>query len=560
MAPTLVARLFALCLAAAVAVDPLDLGLEYPLHIYGNGSAPFSQLIERTGASFISVHFVSMDLPAGATLKIASLDGAQEVSYQGRHTDLFSATLATDSVRVTYTAPSYETAAKFEIDHFITGKPASKLESVCGKDDSKPSMCYAESESAKFKASKAVARLVIGGRFLCTGWLVGSKGHMMTNWHCIKDAAKAANVQVEFGAMCPSCDDARNDRALKCEGVKVASSVHLLVSSKRHDFALVQLNTTVDLAPYGHLQLRASGPVLNETVYIPQHPSGRPQRLAIVTDDDALGTITSLTEKSCDYADVLDQDFVGHRLDTQGGSSGSPILTTLDNTVVAIHNCGSDDGCTRHTNGGVRIDNVLAYLRANNVSLPNDAVVGDLPSPTPSTPTPTPAPTAETPAPTTETPTTPSPAPTTETPMTPEPTPCPSPSPTRPSKAVQIRTKRGKYLSEWNTGLFADVWRGNLNELFEVDAVTQSIKSVKNQQCLDAYRDHRHGRYRLHTYACDANNANQKWIVGNGQIKHATHDNLCLDVDPTNESHEAQVWTCFEPNDNQQFDVVSLQP
>ncbi|KDO23017.1 hypothetical protein SPRG_11863 [Saprolegnia parasitica CBS 223.65] len=509
MAPTLAASLLALCLATAAAVDPLNLGLEYPLHIYGNGSAPFSQLIERTGASFISVHFASMDLPAGASITIASVDGAKEVSYEGRHTDLFSATLATDRVRLTYTAPMYETAATsvFEIDHFITGKPASKLESVCGKDNSKPSTCYAESESTKFKASKAVARLVIGGRFFCTGWLVGSEGHMMTNWHCIPDAAKAANVQVEFGAVCPSCDDARNDRALQCDGVKVASSVHLLASSKRHDFALVQLNTTVDLAPYGHLQLRASGPVLDETVYIPQHASGRPQRLAIRTDDDAPGTITSLTEQSCDYADVLDEDFVGHRLDTQGGSSGSPILSTLDNAVVAIHNCGSDDGCTRHTNGGVRIDNVLAFLRANN-SRP----------------------------------------------------PCPSPSPNRPARVVQIRTKRGKYLSEWNSGLFADVWRGNLNELFEVDAATQSIKSIKNQQCLDAYRDHRHGQYRLHTYPCAATNDNQKWMIANGKIKHATHDNLCLDVDPTNENHVAQVWACFDHNDNQRFDVVSLEP
>ncbi|EQC26582.1 hypothetical protein SDRG_15612, partial [Saprolegnia diclina VS20] len=52
---------------------------------------------------------------------------------------------------------------------------------------------------------------------------------------------------------------------------------------------------------------------------------------------------------------------------------------------------------------------------------------------------------------------------------------------------------------------------------------------------------------------------NQKWIVGNGQIKHATHPNLCLDVDPTDANSAAQVWTCYANAINQRFSVVAFE-
>nr|AIG56216.1 secreted protein [Achlya hypogyna] len=527
--------------AAAAARQPLDGGVEYPLRLDGDGSKPVSQVIEFAGASFITVHFTSVDLPEGASLTLAALDGSQTVEIPDARADLFSETIASDRVMLTYTAPTYtqtRDAVVFAVDKFVAGKPISKLESICGQDESKPTTCYAATEPAKVAASRTVARLVISGRKLCTGWLLGSEGHMMTNWHCIPDVTKATNVQVEFGAHCSTCDDPLNARPLKCTGTKVATDVELVVSSKRHDFALVKLKLKegTNVTANGFLQLRPSGPVLNETVYIPQHAAGLPQRIAITTEDGKPGAITSLTGKSCDYADVLEQDFIEHRLDTQGGSSGSPIISTADNLVVAIHNCGSIDGCKSDSNGGVRIDNILNFLKAQNITIPKDAIGGE------ETPQPTTSPATATPS-TAPTPTA-TPSPTSEIPTTEE-----------PKSTTLIRTKQGKYLSEWNTGLYADVWRGNLNELFEI--AEGHIKSVKNGECLDAYKD-RYGRAHLHTYPCSAKNKNQRWIVADGKVRHGAHANLCLDVDPTDEDKKAQVWECFDANDNQLFDVVPL--
>lgn len=120
---------------------------------------------------------------------------------------------------------------------------------------------------------------------------------------------------------------------------------------------------------------------------------------------------------------------------------------------------------------------------------------------------------------------------------------------------LHIKTKAGKYLSEWNGGLYANALQSNSNELFEWDASSQLLKAASNGECLDVYKNDQ-GQAILHTYACSASNANQKWVVGNGKIKHATHNNLCLDFDPTDRHHRAQVWECFDYNDNQAFEAV----
>ncbi|EQC29167.1 hypothetical protein SDRG_13040 [Saprolegnia diclina VS20] len=85
----------------------------------------------------------------------------------------------------------------------------------------------------------------------------------------------------------------------------------------------------------------------------------------------------------------------------------------------------------------------------------------------------------------------------------------------------------------------------------------KTLQVAGNGECLDAFRDG--DKFGLHTYACDATNGNQKWIIdaADHKIKHATHNNLCLDVDPTNPTHAAQVWECHNWNTNQWIDAVA---
>ncbi|OQR87445.1 serine protease family S08A [Achlya hypogyna] len=121
---------------------------------------------------------------------------------------------------------------------------------------------------------------------------------------------------------------------------------------------------------------------------------------------------------------------------------------------------------------------------------------------------------------------------------------------------VKLVTKSNKYISEFYSGVYADWTSDSANELFTYDSNAKTLQVASNGQCLDAFRDG--NKFGLHTYTCDASNGNQKWIIdaAGHKIKHATHNNLCLDVDPTNPVHAAQVWECHNWNTNQWIDAV----
>jgi len=56
---------------------------------------------------------------------------------------------------------------------------------------------------------------------------------------------------------------------------------------------------------------------------------------------------------------------VGYNADTQGGSSGSPVLSATDNAVVALHHCG---GCQ---NVAVDVRDVISSLKTKGISIAN---------------------------------------------------------------------------------------------------------------------------------------------------------------------------------------------
>ncbi|KAF0709101.1 hypothetical protein As57867_006077, partial [Aphanomyces stellatus] len=91
-------------------------------------------------------------------------------------------------------------------DNTTADDDSGQLESICSSDDSKSCRCFETTDTAKYAKSKAVARLKID-RLYCTGWLFGSEGHLMTNHHCVKSAADAAKMRVEFKSETEWCYD-----------------------------------------------------------------------------------------------------------------------------------------------------------------------------------------------------------------------------------------------------------------------------------------------------------------------------------------------------------------
>lgn len=330
------------------------------------------------GAEYVAPHFAKFDLPEGARVIVRNPEGTRSWNYTGKG-------IETDQPELGFWGiPVYGEVAVVElwssvpvrrgavsIDRFARGfKPAELLqsqpESLCGADDSEWAKCYQSTEPTIYDRSRAVARLFIGGTSACTGWLVGSEGHVMTNEHCIGTSRDAQNTTFEFmaeGSCTTSCASWG-----ACPGTVAATTSTLVKNDAALDYALVKLPSNVS-ATYGFLQMRSSGASLGERIYIPQHPAAWGKKIAVKAGS-ANATVTSVNETPCSGG----PGDIGYMADTQGGSSGSPVLGYSDHTVVSLHHCG---GCN---NTGVPIDAVIASLGA---SAPADSIAGGTPPPPP---------------------------------------------------------------------------------------------------------------------------------------------------------------------------------
>lgn len=92
-------------------------------------------------------------------------------------------------------------------------------------------------------------------------------------------------------------------------------------------------------------------PSLDDPIYIPQHPSGRDKELAIFDSSIFAGDVGGLchiwttgqaaSDITCAYgANFKDFTYI---CDTEGGSSGAPVISADTNKVVGLHHCGG--GC-----------------------------------------------------------------------------------------------------------------------------------------------------------------------------------------------------------------------
>jgi V8-like Glu-specific endopeptidase len=224
--------------------------------------------------------------------------------------------------------------------------------SICSVDNKEAIVCYDGTEM--YRKGEAVCRLLINGSGYCTGWLVGCEGNVMTNNHCIGSAGDANNTDFLFNyryTTCAGSTDATSD--------VVATSSTFEYTSGGDDFTLVQLPVN-PTGTYGYLSLSSAVVNNGERIYIPQHPGGRRKEIAVVTDymPDGAG-----------FAQVVSNAAarVTYGCDTEGGSSGSPVLRHSDNLVVAIHNTGTGTGsnCTGSFNGAYgRSDEMITQLNA----------------------------------------------------------------------------------------------------------------------------------------------------------------------------------------------------
>ncbi len=418
-----IAIVFAFLATPALAQKPVTAGehvretfaTPHP-HPAGDGVAPrlvWSDAIVHPGAIYIAPHFARFQLADGDRVIIRSPDGAQSWTYTGlgkanlglSDEGFFAVHLRGDTAIIELWSVNPEPGWGYEIDLYGRGynddeirgfwdaglgeemnlpEPIEDSRSICTTNDSEEAKCYQASEPTMYDRGRAVVRLLLNGGSWCTGWLVGCDGHIITNEHCVGTQSQLDNIDFEFMAEGADCST-NCQSSLACPGTIEASGGTLIQVDAPLDYSLILPDTSVgggtDLnATYGFLQLRDTGAVVGERMYIMHHPAGWGKHFSVqstypLEPNPPFASVISTTEVACSGAPPTGD--VGYWADTQGGSSGSVVMGYADHKVIALHHCRGSGFCTAGTsppddpNRGVPIEAVIADLGAN---VPNCAV------------------------------------------------------------------------------------------------------------------------------------------------------------------------------------------
>ncbi|MEO0814349.1 MAG: trypsin-like peptidase domain-containing protein, partial [Myxococcota bacterium] len=239
-----------------------------------------------------------------------------------------------DSVRLELftTQPS----RPFVIDRYAAGEaPELGPQAICGSDDKRGAACYRESHPEEYSNVRAVARLLTNGRGFCTGWLVGPDNLLLTNNHCIGSAESALNTDYEFMAETSECDGSTAGES------RIFSGGELLATSVPLDYSLIRVNGTPS-DEFGYLEIDDRVARVGEPIYIAGHPGGRRKEMTLESthpeDLNRIPRVFSISESPCTGTGFND---VGYYGDTEGGSSGSPVIAQETQGVIALHHCAN---------------------------------------------------------------------------------------------------------------------------------------------------------------------------------------------------------------------------
>jgi lysyl endopeptidase len=318
------------------------------------------QTLHYPGADYVKVHFTSHD----GKVTVGDPTGAESHTYTEKElADAGGWAMSISGDTAVVTTQTGDRAVVDKVARGMTpaekkaaqakeaqGRSSGRAESICGRsDETADAACYRSTDPVAYQHSKPVARLLINGVELCTAWRVGPNNRMFTNHHCVTKTGDARDTEVWFNYECSKCGGLATLRPTKVWGDQV------LATNTTLDYTLFSVQNFGAITRFGYLVLDVRQPARGEELYIPQHPRGDPTVIAM-EDPGERGGNCQVSDPSYDgYAGNTD---VSYYCDTDGGSSGSPVISRRTNEVIALHHFG---GCP---NSGVRVDLIYRQIKA----------------------------------------------------------------------------------------------------------------------------------------------------------------------------------------------------
>lgn len=306
---------------------------------------------ERLGAKYVRLHFSDIrdQSPSNYTVVVRDRNSrAVQTFVKGEFSakpDFWTRVIDGDYARVEVVAQMRPSGLTFKLSEIAYQQNMGAPFSITIPDEREAVFNY-RSHPQLFARSRAVAKLTfIDGAFsaMCTGFLI-SEDRMLTNEHCINRQEVCENAVALFGYEVGENGSLSLGEQYRC--------AELIKFDATLDYALIRLAGNPG-SVWGKLELTRRLPAQDEQAYMIQHPAGEPKQISrkgcLVTTPAADGNASGT-------------DF-GHKCDTLGGSSGSPVLGR-DFAVVGLHHFGFDasDLKWREENRAVQMKRVMDHL------------------------------------------------------------------------------------------------------------------------------------------------------------------------------------------------------
>jgi hypothetical protein len=159
-----------------------------------------------------------------------------------------------------------------------------------------------------------------------------NRNTMITNNHCVDNQTEVSTVQALF-----------NYRRTTCGGFGTASTSTYAGGTflKTHvglDYTLLTLQGNPE-AIWGEYVATTKTPTISMLITIPQHPGGGLKRIGYWKETSHTARCNVATVNAT-YAGSTTGSQMGYDCDTQGGSSGSPVLEASTGRVIGLHHFG----------------------------------------------------------------------------------------------------------------------------------------------------------------------------------------------------------------------------
>jgi len=345
-----------------------------------DGRRIWRDTIYLPGASFVKAHFVGFELRPGDVLRLRGADGrlVEELTLRGpkQAGKFWGLSAFGDTLEIELDFKARYERAPFRVDQVIAGDPGvfdaiagGGPESICAPEDFDDVVCHQGDAGKWANVLASVGVMTVGGNpstgLWCSGSNVSPLNYVLTNWHCIPDAGPCSNSEFVFNFYRTTCGGGTNSTwtSFRCDETVVQSPIgDCDATLTTLDFSL---NSVIGdpAATFGFVRPDPTELTDGEAIYIVQHPDGRPHEIAHGSGSDVDVDTSNPNLSVIRYYDTLD---------SEGGSSGSPIFREADDELVGLHHCGGCEDAGVGNRGMLMSDIyplIESYLCSNTFSL-----------------------------------------------------------------------------------------------------------------------------------------------------------------------------------------------